>query len=154
MLSSELTWRPARDPAQDGGAFVVREIVPGLGAQIGQHLRDRLFIGRVVGFLPRSVSPPGASCSFRCGSSAPSISGGNFIRRSLRTNSSRRAGISPTGKTQSTIPVLIAVTGMLSYSASFGSCAIVTPPWARTCFNPIEPSESLPEKMTETARCP
>jgi hypothetical protein len=73
---------------------------------------------------------------------------------SFRTNSISFAAISDTGRTQSTIPVLMAVAGMLLCSASFGSCAMVTPPCARTCFNPIAPSESVPERITETARWP
>ena len=40
-----------RDPAQDGRAFVMGEIVPGLRAQIREHLHDRLFILRVVRFI-------------------------------------------------------------------------------------------------------
>ena len=41
----------ARDPAQDGSALVVRKIVPGLGAEIGQDFADRLFVGGIVSFL-------------------------------------------------------------------------------------------------------
>ncbi len=46
----------ARDPAQDGGAFILREIVPGLGSQIGQHFAKRLFVLGVVSFLRDRLS--------------------------------------------------------------------------------------------------
>ena len=100
-------------------------------------------------FLRRFFGPNGPN-----GGNITLVSGGNFIRFSLRTNSSNFPCISATGRIQSTIPVLIALAGMLSNSASFGSCAIVSPPCARICLSPITPSESAPDMITQTARCP
>ena len=76
------------------------------------------------------------------------------MRFSFLTNSRSFGAISATGSTQSTMPVLIAVAGILSNCASFGSCTIVSPPCARMCLSPITPSESVPDMITQTARCP
>ena len=133
-----------RDPPQDGRAFVMLEIMSGLVADMRQHFLQDGFVFRSLAFRPklsRHLARQSPSLPAR---SASEISGDNCSRLSFWTNSSNFAGIFATGSTQSTMPVLIAVSGMLSYSASCGSCATVTPPCARICFNPITPSESRP----------
>ena len=141
-----------RDPAQHRRAFVMGKIVPGLRAHISQHFCQspiRLPPSR-VSF--ETVSPPGASSTFASGSSASGISGGNFIRFSFWTNSNSFGANFATGSTQSTIPVLDRRARHAIVFRFVRSCAIVRPPCARTCFNPITPSESAPDMITQTAR--
>ena len=47
-ISIELTCMPPRDAAQHGRAFVVSEIVSGLGAQMSQHFLQRVLVFRIV----------------------------------------------------------------------------------------------------------
>jgi hypothetical protein len=47
---------------------------------------------------------------------------------------------------------MMALRGMLSYWADFGSCAKVIPPSALTDSNPSVPSVAVPERMTPMAR--
>ena len=63
----------------------------------------------------------------------------------------RRAGISATGSTQSTMPVPIAERGIPECSASFGSCAIVSPPRSLIRLMPIAPSPSAPDRTIAAA---
>ena len=62
-----------------------------------------------------------------------------------------RAGMSATGRIQSTMPVPIAERGMPECSASLGSCAIVRPPRSLIRLMPIEPSPSLPDSTIAAA---
>ena len=66
-------------------------------------------------------------------------------------NRESRAGIRANGNTKSTRPVAIALCGMLSYSASMGSCTIARPPRSLISRSPSVPSEPLPVRMTPMA---
>ena len=71
----------------------------------------------------------------------------------FRTRSSL-PGISATGSTKSISPVLRALRGMASYSASAGSCTTVKPPFSLTRCIPRVPSLPLPDSTTATASGP
>jgi hypothetical protein len=62
-----------------------------------------------------------------------------------------RAGIWATGSTKSTRPVAIELRGMSSYSASFGSCAMASPPYSLMRFSPADPFGPVPDSTTATA---
>ena len=58
------------------------------------------------------------------------------------------------GKTKSTDPAVMALTGMAFHWAVFGSCAKVTPPADLIALRPNVPSEPVPERTTPMARLP
>ena len=64
------------------------------------------------------------------------------------------SAIFATGSTSSTAPVAIALRGIPSYSASYGSCAMARPPPSLTAFSPRLPSEPVPDSTTPMARGP
>ena len=76
------------------------------------------------------------------------------LRTSCRPYLASISGIFATGSTRSTAPVMIALRGMPSYSASSGSCAMTSPPFSLTAFSPRLPSPPVPERITQIARSP
>ena len=126
------------DAAQDRRPLVVAEVAPGVGAQVGEDAAQRRL--ELVGGERRSAAPaagrPRAAASAAAGRACTSTS---------------RAGMSPTGRTQSTMPVAIAERGMPECSASSGSWAIVRPPRSLMRLMPIAPSPSAPERTIAAA---
>ena len=126
----------ALDPPQHGRPLVMPEIVRGARAQDDHDLAqralgglvDQLFLALLV-FIDRQV---------------------DFLRGHHRSIS--RSGISAAVVTKSTMPVAMALRGMLSYSASAGSWANVMPPISLTLDSPTEPSEPAPDSTMPIAR--
>ena len=69
------------------------------------------------------------------------------------TNSINFEAISSRGRTKSTSPVLIDVSGMLKSCELGRSWAMTTPPLSFTICTPKEPSPSPPVSTTAMARC-
>src|ERR1700730_9217956 len=66
----------------------------------------------------------------------------------------RADGISATGSTRSAAPVMIALRGIPSWAASFGSCTMTSPPLSCIAISPRLPSVALPDRTAQTARSP
>ena len=110
-----------RDAPQHGRALVLREIVTGADAQMGENASQQLLVD-----APMS------------GADAEAL---------MRMSSTRRRGESRTGSTKSATSVAIALRGIEAYSASLGSCTRMMPPASLTALTPMAPSEPAPVRM-------
>ena len=107
-----------------------------------QHRRT-LVLGEVVSRAHPEVS------SRTCRSRSSSAAGKSAIETDClrRIKSGRRAAMSRTGRTKSTMPVAIALRGIEGCSASSGSWTKIIPPPSLTARTPSAPSEPAPLRM-------